>query len=207
MSSKLQISLQPIPLDQGSNEEKATFGQLQITADNRILTAGIDLSGGQATPRPGPYISGCYLAEWLVWNWWRLRYEPEPREEPSPEWQMAHCLASSGYGYHWPDITIATKADITTLTAKPTGRNATQFYHYTEEAIVIIPATALETAIDDFARAMLKMAEATRTGEQINLSLLIEDLVVERNDTELAQLHRRAAKLDMEPSTLEAKTE
>ena len=83
MTTKLNISLTPMVLEVGSDEEKLAFGQLQITALGRLLTEGYDLGGKEIEYRPGPYVSTYHLAEWLVWNWWRLRWEPRSANQAS----------------------------------------------------------------------------------------------------------------------------
>ena len=76
--SSLKISLIPVSLDEGPDYEKAAFGLLEIEADGKLLTAYISTDVAGHRYYRGTHVSGYHLAEWLVWNWWRLRWEPGP---------------------------------------------------------------------------------------------------------------------------------
>ena len=76
MALELRLSPLEYPCGGLDPEEVAALGLLEIRAGDRLLTAGTDVSGDTPVYRPGPYVSGYHLAEWLVWNWWRLRWEP-----------------------------------------------------------------------------------------------------------------------------------
>ena len=73
MLGDLNISLSCEELASGSAEERTTFGLFVMTANDRLLTGGEDAS--QKELRHGPHVAGYPIAEWFVWNWWRLRWE------------------------------------------------------------------------------------------------------------------------------------
>ena len=205
MTSKLKITLEPMPLDTGSDEEKAAFGQLQIKAGGRILTAGADFSGNEPGYRPGPYISGYHLAEWLIWNWWRLRWEPRPdgQSRVNHEWQLAHCLAAVGEGYAWPNITISTGGQWTTLVSRPSPETASSLFRYSGAGAAVVPAADLESAIDEFAAFIVNRMDAAGLPDT-NLHLLRQDLQSERNDPEKARFRRLEARLGYDPDEPDA---
>ena len=64
MPDALTVSLSSENLASGSVEERVAFGLLAMTANDRLLTAGEDLSCGEL--RHGPHVAGYPLAEWLV---------------------------------------------------------------------------------------------------------------------------------------------
>ena len=204
MTAKLKITLEPMTLDTGSDEEKAAFGQLQIEAGGRILTAGRDFSGTEPRYRPGPYVSGYHLAEWLIWNWQRLRWEPEPDGlgRADHEWQLAHCLASAGEGYAWPNITIWTRGQWTTLVSRPSPERAFSLFRYSEAGVAVVPAADLESAIDEFAAFIADRMDAAGLPET-NLHLLRQDLQSERSDPERKRFRRLEARLGYDPDELE----
>ena len=204
MTAKLKITLEPMTLDAGSEEEKAAFGQLQIEAGGRILTAGADFSGNEPRYRPGPYVSGYHLAEWLIWNWWRLRWEPEPDGlgRADHEWQLAHCLASAGEGYAWPNITIWTRGRWTTLVSRPSPEKASSLFRYSAAGAALVPAADLESAIDEFAAFIADRMDAAGLPET-NLHLLRQDLRSERSDPEMTRFRRLEARLGYDPDELE----
>ena len=71
------------------------------------------------------------MAEWLLWNWWRLLWEPRPegvengkdedKDDTWFEWVFAHNLSSIGEGYLWPDIEMASDGGLMHLASSPTG--------------------------------------------------------------------------------------
>ena len=205
MNSKLKITLEPMTLDAGSDEEKAAFGQLQIKAGGRILTAGADFSGNEPRYRPGPYVSGYHLAEWLIWNWWRLHWEPEPdgQDRADHEWQLAHCLASVGEGYAWPNITISTGGQWTTLVSRPSPERASFPFRYSEAGAAVVPSADLESAIDEFAAFIVNRMDAAGL-PATNLHLLRQDLQSERNDPEKTRFRQLEARLGYDPDELDA---
>ena len=87
-SSVLTISAEWERLDEGAPEERACFAAIGIWRNDISLTAGHDSFVNIV--RKTPYLSGYHLAEWIAWNWWRLRWEPRTTASdwafrPSPE--------------------------------------------------------------------------------------------------------------------------
>ncbi len=99
MPGSLTISLTAESLDTGTLEEQATFGLFAVTANDRLLTAGEDTARREL--RHGPHVSGYPLAEWLVWNWWRLRWEMvrPTYDDAGGRWDFAHRMATVGDSY------------------------------------------------------------------------------------------------------------
>ena len=50
---------------------------LRVCVNNRLMTKVVD---DQQCPHDGPCVSAFKLAEWLLWNWWRIRWEPSRSE-------------------------------------------------------------------------------------------------------------------------------
>ncbi|HEY8289404.1 MAG TPA: hypothetical protein VIG49_09060, partial [Acetobacteraceae bacterium] len=97
MNSALSITAEWERLDGGTAEERACFAALGIRCNNHWLTEGRD--GLVNRIRAEPLLSAYHLAEWLAWNWWRLRWEPR---SSAPDWAFAHRLTTIGHGYVWP---------------------------------------------------------------------------------------------------------
>src|SRR6266852_9390818 len=85
----------------GSPEERACFAELGIRYDGIWLTQANDAFVKRVRDRV--HLSAYPLGEWLAWNWWRLRWEPQARDL---DWAMAHHMTTVGGGYIWPNITI-----------------------------------------------------------------------------------------------------
>ena len=77
MHNTLKLLVAPIERADGTqggqNEEEATIGRFVISINDHPITEGIDLHEG--THKDGPLVAGYPVAEWLVWNWWRLLWE------------------------------------------------------------------------------------------------------------------------------------
>jgi len=191
MNAPLEIRLTPENLDEGAPEERATFGQLVISSGNLLLTEGFD--GHLDGYRPGPFVAGYFLAEWLAWNWWRLRWEPPRRN--ADDWWFAHRLTAIGEGYQWPSLTIFSDGHRIALESERSAPTA-QPFRYNGAPPLIITAASFEAAVDTFVAQML---ERVRDLGETNLARNWRDVLAERADTATAELRRLEALLGHEP--------
>ena len=195
----LQIDLTLESRDEGPDYEKAAFGLLEIKAGGQLLTAAIRVEGDERHWDSGPYASGYHLAEWLIWNWWRLRWEPRfPSSAPSYDWNMSHCMPAIGEGYFWPDITISSDGFQCDLTSERSNPSDSPFSHYIGAPAVTIPATDFESAVDRFARVILEQLRSNGI-RNTNLQTLWDDLESERTDPDVARFRRIEALLGFDP--------
>lgn len=190
MTSGLDLSLSPERLDEGAPEEIATFGQLVIGNADFVLTEGFDsyLDGY----RKGPFVAGYYLAEWLAWHWWRLRWEPRRDDD---DWRLAHEFNTIGNGYQWPNITVFSDGVRVIFLSRRSSPQAEPF-RYAGAPPLIVPARQFESAVDTF---VSQMAERVRPLGDTNLHRLWRDVVAERADTDIATRRRLEALLGREP--------
>ena len=205
MTSKLHISLSPMSFDVGPDEEKAALGLLKVSALGQLLTEGTNIGDDDVAYRSGPYVSGYPLAEWLVWNWWRLRWEPQPGGyvKGSSDWDLAHRMASVGEGYLWPNITIFTDGFWTGLISERSHESDAAMFRYSGVGFVGVPATELESAIDEFVPQIIHLMDKGGFSST-NLHLLWQDLQFEREDPEMARFRRFEALLGSDPDELSA---
>ena len=186
-------------------EEEATLGLLKILVWDNILTAGTDNGSSHETVyREGPYVSGYHLAEWLAWNWWRLRWEPTPpvQNPANHEWGMSHRMGAAGHGYVWPGITIFTDGFRTTLVSERSSVYDASNFRYTGARPVTVPAEELESAIDDFVSFIVKLTDDAGLVDT-NLHLLWQDLKFEREDPEMSRFRKFEALLGCDPGELD----
>jgi len=174
--AELNIALAPERLDEGSPEERAGFGLLTIRADGLALTEGFDdfIKGY----RPGPLVSGYHVAEWLAWNWWRLRWEPRA---PSRDWWRAHRMAAIGEGYVWPNLTIFSDGLRTALISDPSSRPDAKPFRYVGAIPRIVPSSLFEEAVDAFIPQIAGRLRDAQIGET-NLDCVWRDVLQERSD-------------------------
>lgn len=200
MPGELTVSLSCEELDTGTTEERATFGLFAMTANERLLTAGEDTCRKEL--RHGPHVSGYPIAEWVVWNWWRLRWEGKvgrPSDEnAASRWDFAHRMSTIGEGYAWPNITIFSDGVYSFLTSEPSRSPETTLFHYIGAGRQRVPAESLKTAFDGFVNDILDRLEEAKVRET-NLHRLWNDLREERENPELARFRRLEAQLGFEP--------
>ncbi len=201
MSGRLTVSLSSEALASGTEEERATFGLFAMTANDRLLTEGVDLDRGEL--RRGSYISGYPLAEWLAWNWWRIRWEfqhPRPSDTDAVRrWNFAHRMPAAGEGYVWPDVTISSDGLQSFLASRQSPNpQAVLFRYLGAPGRQAVPATDLETAIDEFVGQILSRLQEQGLCDT-NLHRIWNDLKLEREDPELTRFRRLEAQLGYDP--------
>lgn len=193
--TQIDIHLAPEKLEEGTPEEQAAFGLVRIIADGRSLTQGYDtfIDG----PREGPLVSGYHLAEWLSWNWWRLKCEPRPPRNPSLSWKFSHCLHTIGEGYVWPNLTIHSDGFRAALESNRSAEGPTVFRYFGATPVLALWAD-VEAAIDHFVGVVLSRLDGA-TVRDSNLHTVWKELCAERSDPELARYRALEAKLGYDP--------
>lgn len=193
MPNTWQISADWESLDSGTPEERACFAALGIHVRGHCLTEGRDALANRL--RKAPYLSAYHLAQWLTWNWWRLRWEPRTG---APDWGFAHRLATIGDGYIWPDITIFSDGRRTVLTADATDERPETPFRYIAQAAVTIPSRDFETGVEDFIVQVLERLDSADRRDS-NLAHLWRDLMAERQDPIMTRYRTIEALLGQEP--------
>lgn len=180
-------------LDEGSPEERACFGSLAIRYDDVWLTECLDAYVNRA--RSAPMLSAYHLAEWMAWNWWRLRWEPRTH---AADWAFAHRLTTIGEGYIWPNITIFSDGERTHLIARPTQERPATPIRYISEFAAVVPSGQFEATVDQFVeqvRGQLRYAEISES----NLDRVRADVRGERSDPEIGKRRKLEALLGHDP--------
>jgi hypothetical protein len=193
MSAKWSITVAWEPLDSGPPEERACFAEIGIKAGDLWLTEGHDAIANRL--RKAPLLSAYPLAEWLAWNWWRLRWEPR---SDAADWAFAHRLTTIGGGYIWPNITIFSDGQRTALIAKPTDERPQTPFRYITDHAVVVPAAEFEAGVDDFIDQVLERPDS-QSLEDTNLQKVWQSVLTERRTPELARARKLEALLGQEP--------
>lgn len=201
MQDQLKFSIRHEALDEGSPEEKAAFGMLKIAVYGNPLAMGRDAHTNRF--RNGPLVSGYHLAKWLVWNWWRLRWELRP-ESPCPDWSLAHCMASIGEGYVWPNVTIFSDGFRTALVSKPSRDPDATPFRYVGAQPFVVSAEVFESAVDVFVRRVVENIRKTPLTET-NLQILWRRLAAERENPERLRFRRVEALFGYDPDDADAR--
>jgi hypothetical protein len=200
MSTVWSIGIEWEPLDSGPPEERACFSAISIQARGTYLTEGRDALANRL--RKAPLLSAYHLAEWMAWNWWRLRWESRSNEE---DWALSHRLTSIGGGYIWPNITIFSDGERTALIAKPTDERPQTPFRYIADVAVVIQAFEFEAGLDSFIDQVLQRLESEKIGNT-NLQAIWKGVWEERRTPELAKARKLEALLSLEPDELDSAT-
>lgn len=179
-----------------SVEETATAGFLLIEANGTCLTEGVSSEDHEL--RGGPLVSAYPLAEWLVWNWWRLRWEPTP-PRVGRTWVFAHRLSSIGGGYRWPNLELASDGVRVCLTSEPSAEPDSGTFRYVgAPRTEAVAAHAFECAVDAFVQTVIGQLEED-SRPSFNLSLLADELTRDRSDARRFSFRRLEAMLGNDP--------
>jgi hypothetical protein len=181
-------------------EERACFAVIGILYHDLWLTAAEDAFVKRV--RPKVHLSAYHFAEWLAWNWWRLRWEPRRR---SVEWAMAHRMTTIGSGYVWPNIAIISDGERILLSAQPTKRNPAEPLRYLSNIAAVVQAGEFESVVDLF----VKQVRGRLSDEKIdksNLEAVWTDVLSERADPEAARTRILEALLGFDPGEGDQKT-
>jgi hypothetical protein len=189
----VEIGLSSERTDEGTPEERATFGLFTVKADSIALTEGFDfyINGN----RQGPLVSGYHAAEWFTWNWWRLLCEPR---SAANDWLFAHSLTSIGDGYVWPNITIFSDGLRTALVSSPSSRPDAKPFRYIGGTWSVVPSIQFQAALDAFIPRVIARLREENVGTT-NLDRLWHDVLEERRDPEIAKRRRLEALLGNDP--------
>ena len=198
---RLTLSVVPETLDLGSEEERATFGAFVVEANGRRLTEGVGVEGNEL--RPGPYVSGYHVAQWLAWNWWRLLWESRPAGETGRGWDFAHRLSSIGEGYVWPNVEISSDGFRSHLTSAPAVEPEAALFRYVgAPRTEVVSASVLDQSLDRLIGSVLERLNG-RNVRDTNLHRLWQDLQRAQEDEALSRFRRFEACLGHDPDEVD----
>ena len=173
------ISMMPDPV-----EDETTLAEIFIEIDETPFTQVVDLETRQV--QNGANLSAYRLAEWLTWNWWRLRWEPahqNSQRDRSTGWRQAHELAGIGGGWLWPNFTIKSDGLRVVLDARRSQETPTEPLRYIADQTNVITVDTFEAGVDNLVgRVLERLGE--RPGPGNDLHTAWEELRAERNDPE-----------------------
>lgn len=197
MSPRFVIETDWEGLEDGSREERAAFGAIGIRIDERWLTEAHDSFVNRVRQKVN--LSGYLLAQWLAWNWWRLRWEPR---RYSSDWDMAHRLTTVGGGYVWPNIAFDTDNDRVLLRAVPAQPRASEPLRYVAYVSEALPAAEFQAGIDRYIEMVLEKLRLDGVLGS-NLENIWACVQEERSDPESAVFRRLEAAMGHDPDDLD----
>ena len=167
-----------------SPEDEATLSRIAVNVDRIRLTQTLDLRTMRV--HDGANLSAYRLAEWLTWNWWRLRWEP-PHQNVQRDrklgWRRAHELAGIGGGWLWPNVTVRSDGLRIGLDALPSPEVEAEPLRYLASRSTTVSAESFEAGVDDFVeRVLARLDECALGGTDLATSW--KELAAERADPE-----------------------
>ncbi len=193
MSPRFAIEVDWERLEHGPPEDRATFGAIGIRVDGAWLTEAHDTFVRRV--RQKVHLSGYQLAQWLAWNWWRLRWEPRRQ---SLEWRMAHRLTTIGGGYVWPNVDCDSDGERVLLRALPARSRAAEPLRYVAEVSEVLPASEFQAGVEQFVELILEQLRTEGIRES-NLERIWAHVGEERRDPESAWYRRLEAAMGFDP--------
>ena len=178
-------------LERGTPEDRATFAAIGIHCGDCWLTEAEDLLVGRT--RREVHLSAYRMAEWLAWNWWRLRWEPY---RPTAPWGLAHRMATIGGGYVWPNVTIVSDGARVILNPVPTQARPSEPLRYISSVPVLIDASNFEAGVSSFIERVI--AQLRPVGDT-NLHAVWRSVREETLDAATARFRKLEAMLGWDP--------
>lgn len=193
MSELFSIDFDWIDREAGDSIERATLADLTITVRGNCLTQLEDRIA--KTVRMSARLSAYALANWLAWNWWMLRWEPERH---STSWRMSHKIGAAGEGYLWPDAAFISDGGSVTVISRPTTGQEGQPVRYLNHIVEMIPAADFEKGVDRFIEAVIGRLE-NQAESNSELKSLWEEVLQERRTSDLATHRKLEAMMGFDP--------
>jgi len=181
-------------LEQGSPAERACFAALGIKVDDTWLTEAEDSFVNRV--RQQVHLSAYRFAEWLAWNWWRLRWEPGGAKRH--DCSLAHHVTTVGGGYVWPNLVLFSDGERIALISRPTASLKQEPIRYLGEKFMIVRASEFVAALDLFMEQVLGQLAAENVGAT-NLEAIWDDVQAERADAGMRQWRQLEAMLGYDP--------
>ncbi len=180
-------------IERGTAQERACFSALGIRYSHVWLSEAQDNFVNRV--RQKPHLSAYRFAEWLAWNWWRLRWEPYTR---MPDWALAHRMTTIGGGFIWPNITIFSDGERVTLLVKPTQPVPQEPLRYIADLAAVVRAREFENSIDRFLELVIGKLRAENI-DNTNLEQIWDSVRAERADPTAFTRRRFEAMLGCDP--------
>ena len=187
-----------------SAAERASLGRFIVHLNGRLATCAQDADGKL---HDGPVVPTVKLAEWLLWNWWRLRWEPArfaaPLAERSINWHQAHEMMAIGEGWMWPDLGIASDGYRVSVRARASEPISTEPLVFLTDVGGVLTATEFEWQVDRLVQAVIDHLPA-RSDDRRALVRTRNQLAAERTDADHARYRKVEALLGNDPDEADA---
>jgi len=198
MSDALNIDFKWLSYAQSSPFDRAFAAEIGLALGDQWMTELEELESRTTMT----HVRACAhtLAVWLGANWWRLRWEPEPRDARNDaDWRIAHSVASAGGGFAWPNVIFASDGESLAVASIPRLKpEAFEPLRYLNPVLGRITAAEFETKVDTFMEAMVSRHHAMGI-EDTTLPVLWAEVKEERADPAAARWRKLEALCGYDP--------
>lgn len=188
--------------DTGSAAEQATNAELSIRIGNHEVTEVEDFES--KTVRRTVRVSAFLAANWLVANWWRLRWEPEPSLSSREDfnWAMSHSMSAIGSGFAWPDLVLrgSDGSHIHAICSRNSASDSGVLtpIRYLNSFSTSVDVDSFEAASYDFVETVIARLHTCGIRKSI-LHDLWDDLRYEKGNAKAASYRKLEALLGLDP--------
>jgi Zn-dependent peptidase ImmA (M78 family) len=170
--------------------EGATMCSMSIRVGDQNLTEVSDRRA--STIRDYVRLPAGVFLEWLLMNWWRLRWEPEP-QQATYQWLECHNAATISTEYAWPPIELSSDGATMSIRVGTSRDDAVSPVRYLSTGTSVrVPIAAFETACTNFATRVLERLALREPGYR-DLQELWDEVERERRSPDAADRSRIAA--------------
>ena len=173
-------------------DDEATLGEMQILVGGASLTQVA--ADGSAKPS-GLRVPAVRMAEWLMWHWWRLQWEPAGH---SIDWSRAHDMACIGGGWLWPNVSVTSDGYRVVLGAKPSEPTDVEPLRHLADAMGCVTRDAFVRGVDAFVSKVLQRLSGKGLANG-HLHQMRQELMRDRQDDEACLYRRIEALLGFDP--------
>lgn len=181
--------------DEPESPEGVTFAALRVLLGGVTVTEVEDCIA--QTLRDSVFVSAYPLARFMAENWWRLRWEPAISRVDAA-WRLRHSVSAAGDGYNWPNLEFASDGETIHAQMKASQPSPTAQIRYVKTVNEFILTEVFEQSVDWLLDAVAGRLDA-RGHRETELSSLIDELRIERSDTELSRWRRLEAMAGYDP--------
>ncbi|OOW84281.1 hypothetical protein Xclt_09250 [Xanthomonas axonopodis pv. clitoriae] len=182
----------------GPVEQRETSAFLTVRVGDTVVTRNEDV--WSKTVRDSVLVSTYPLAMWLASSWWRLNWEPLPKQGMRPDayWRMAHEMGAANEGYVWPHVVFASDNEMMQIWSTVQEPTHEQSVRYMAAAQASMPLVDFRSGVDGFIEAVLRRLSAVGQPESA-LAQLWQLVQEDRADKQAASYRRIEAALGYDP--------
>jgi hypothetical protein len=183
MGDNFNIEFEWLDREVEDEVDRALAASIGLVVRETYLTRLEDI--GAKTVRNHMRGSAWHLSAWIASNWWRLICEPERKNWwKSTDWRLAHCVASAGGGFVWPNAVFASDGESIGVAVAPRNKaSSIEPIAYINRVEARISVTEFVQSIDNFMDGVLSRLDSLKVKNR-SLSDLWTEVLAERHDPE-----------------------